>query len=304
MAALSKAALRRQRDNAAGGRIGRDRGGSSMIIDGIEASGDAAAGIPITVLAYGDSWFDYPAHDLLRAFNDAMDDAPAILTRARAGNELVRDITGRRALNEIKLDLKSYGAAEALLISGGGNDFSGEDGRHLKNLLRADCSNAGGAADCFDDAAVVRRMSPPGRPKGESLSAPREGSPVSALMDGYRRLLGLAAAHRPGLPVIAHTYDYACTSGKGLLWLGPWLRPALVACKVPERLYDGVINRLIDRFKCELERLRTEHDALHVIDLTYTLDKRDWANELHPTPAGFARLGKRYAEQYRKAVAR
>jgi hypothetical protein len=284
MAALSKAALRRQRDNAAGGRIGRDRGGSSMIIDGIEASGDAAAGIPITVLAYGDSWFDYPAHDLLRAFNDAMDDAPAILTRARAGNELVRDITGRRALNEIKLDLKSYGAAEALLISGGGNDFSGEDGRHLKNLLRADCSNAGGAADCFDDAAVVRRM--------------------GALMDGYRRLLGLAAAHRPGLPVIAHTYDYACTSGKGLLWLGPWLRPALVACKVPERLYDGVINRLIDRFKCELERLRTEHDALHVIDLTYTLDKRDWANELHPTPAGFARLGKRYAEQYRKAVAR
>lgn len=255
-----------------------------MIIDGIEASGDAAAGIPITVLAYGDSWFDYPAHDLLRAFNDAMDDAPAILTRARAGNELVRDITGKRALNEIKLDLKSYGAAEALLISGGGNDFSGEDGRHLKNLLRADCSNAGGAADCFDDAAVVRRM--------------------GALMDGYRRLLGLAAAHRPGLPVIAHTYDYACTSGKGLLWLGPWLRPALVACKVPERLYDGVINRLIDRFKCELERLRTEHDALHVIDLTYTLDKRDWANELHPTPAGFARLGKRYAEQYRKAVAR
>jgi hypothetical protein len=281
---LSKAALRRQRDNAAGGRIGRDRGGSSMIIDGIEASGDAAAGIPITVLAYGDSWFDYPAHDLLRAFNDAMDDAPAILTRARAGNELVRDITGKRALNEIKLDLKSYGAAEALLISGGGNDFSGEDGRHLKNLLRADCSNAGGAADCFDDAAVVRRM--------------------GALMDGYRKLLGLAAAHSPGLPVIAHTYDYACTSGKGLLWLGPWLRPALVACKVPERLYDGVINRLIDRFKCELERLRTEHDALHVIDLTYTLDKRDWANELHPTPAGFARLGKRYAEQYRKAVAR
>jgi hypothetical protein len=255
-----------------------------MIIDGIEASGDAAAGIPITMLSYGDSWFDYPVHDLLRAFNDAMDDAPAILTRARAGNELVKDITSKRALNEIKLDLKSYGAAEALLISGGGNDFSGEDGRHLKNLLRADCSNAGGAADCFDDAAVVRRM--------------------GALMDGYRKLLGLAAAHSPGLPVIAHTYDYACTSGKGLLWLGPWLRPALVACKVPERLYDGVINRLIDRFKCELERLRTEHDALHVIDLTYTLDKRDWANELHPTPAGFARLGKRYAEQYRKAVAR
>ncbi|MFO0102834.1 MAG: hypothetical protein ACK53J_12895 [Betaproteobacteria bacterium] len=255
-----------------------------MIIDGIEASGDAAAGIPITMLVYGDSWFDYPVHDLLRAFNDAMDDAPAILTRARAGNELVKDITGKRALNEIKLDLKSYGAAEALLISGGGNDFSGEDGRHLKNLLRADCSNAGGAADCFDDAAVVRRM--------------------GALMDGYRKLLGLAAAHSPGLPVIAHTYDYACTSGKGLLWLGPWLRPALVACKVPERLYDGVINRLIDRFKCELEQLRTEQDALYVIDLTYTLDKRDWANELHPTPAGFARLGKRYAEQYRKAVAR
>ena len=87
-----------------------------MIIDGIEASGDAAAGIPITMLAYGDSWFDYPVHDLLRAFNDAMDDAPAILTRARAGNELVKDITGKRALNEIKLDLKSYGAAEALWL--------------------------------------------------------------------------------------------------------------------------------------------------------------------------------------------
>jgi lysophospholipase L1-like esterase len=284
MAALSEAVRRRQRDNVAARHTGGPPGVGTMIIDGIEASGDAAAGIPITMLAYGDSWFDYPVHDLLRAFNDAMDDAPAILTRARAGNELVKDITSKRALNEIKLDLKSYGAAEALLISGGGNDFSGEDGRHLKNLLRADCSNAGGAADCFDDAAVVRRM--------------------GALMDGYRKLLGLAAAHSPGLPVIAHTYDYACTSGKGLLWLGPWLRPALVACKVPERLYDGVINRLIDRFKCELEQLRTEHDALYVIDLTYTLDKRDWANELHPTPAGFARLGKRYAEQYRKAVAR
>jgi hypothetical protein len=265
MAALSEAVPRRQRDNVAVRHTGGPPGVGTMIIDGIEASGDAAAGIPITMLAYGDSWFDYPVHDLLRAFNDAMDDAPAILTRARAGNELVKDITGKRALNEIKLDLKSYGAAEALLISGGGRPGL--------------C-----AADCFDDAAVVRRM--------------------GALMDGYRKLLGLAAAHSPGLPVIAHTYDYACTSGKGLLWLGPWLRPALVACKVPERLYDGVINRLIDRFKCELEQLRTEQDALYVIDLTYTLDKRDWANELHLTPAGFARLGKRYAEQYRKAVAR
>jgi hypothetical protein len=253
-----------------------------MIIDGIEADRDAASGFPITILAYGDSWFDYPVNDLLRAFNDQMNDAPVILTRARGGNEMLKDIVAKRALNDIKLDLRSYGAVEAVLLSGGGNDFSGEDGKYLAAMLRADCSAAGGAAECFDDAAVARRM--------------------NALMDGYRTVLDLTKSIRARLPVLAHTYDYAWPSGKGLLWLGPWLKPALVARQVPERLYDGVINRLIDRFKSELEALQAEYDTLHLIDLTYTLDKRDWSNELHPSPAGFKRLGVRYAGRYRAVV--
>lgn len=253
-----------------------------MIIDGIEADSDAASGVTFTVLAYGDSWFDYPVNDLLRAFNQAMDDAPAILTRARGGNEMLKDIVAKRALQDIRMDLRSYGAAEAVLLSGGGNDFSGEDGKYLRTLLRPDCSTAGGAAECFDDAAVARRM--------------------GALMDAYRRVLDLAESIRPGLPVLAHTYDYAWPSGKGLLWLGPWLKPALVACQVPERLYDAVINRLIDRFKSALEQLQAEVDTLHLIDLTYTLDKPDWSNELHPTPGGFERLGERYAARYRAVV--
>jgi hypothetical protein len=253
-----------------------------MIIDGIEADSDAASGFPITVLAYGDSWFDYPVNDLLRAFNLAMHDAPVILTRARGGNEMIKDIASRSALADIRLDLRSYGWAEAVLLSGGGNDFSGEDGKYLKTLLRADCSAAGGAAECFDDAAVATRM--------------------AALMDAYRRVLDLTEGIRPGLPVLAHTYDYAWPSGKGLLWLGPWLKPALDACNVPERLRDAVINRLIDRFKAMLEQLQAERATLHVIDLTYTLDKPDWSNELHPTPGGFRRLGERYAAKYSEIV--
>lgn len=125
---------------------------------------------------------------------------------------------------------------------------------------------------------------------------------MNALMDAYRRVLDLADAIRPGLPVLPHTYDYAWPSGKGLLWFGPWLKPALDACNVPERLRDAVINRLIDRFKTMLEQLQTERAALRVIDLTYALDKRDWSNELHTTPGGFRRLGERYAARTRDVV--
>ena len=91
-----------------------------------------------------------------------------------------------------------------------------------------------------------------------------------------------------------HTYDYAIPSGKGVFGgNSAWLKPALVDAQVPQSLHQACINFLIDRFTARLKRLVRRHAGrVKLVDSRNTLVKDDWANELHPRPAGFRKIAR------------
>jgi hypothetical protein len=109
----------------------------------------------------------------------------------------------------------------------------------------------------------------------------------------YIALIDQIIGATQGAQIVIHTYDYAHPNGQGLFGpnSSPWLRPALVAAKVPPQFYDPCIRLLLDRFADMLTTLVTRYPGrVHLVDSRNTLLATDWANELHPTPTGFKNI--------------
>jgi lysophospholipase L1-like esterase len=109
---------------------------------------------------------------------------------------------------------------------------------------------------------------------------------------------------------VLHGYDYPVPDGRGYLggfWVlpGPWLEPGF-----RQKGYDVMAQRceimvaLIDRFNAVLKRIPAQPGLSHVkyLDLRGTLSnqlagnryKSSWANELHPTEAGYGAVAARF----------
>jgi hypothetical protein len=114
------------------------------------------------------------------------------------------------------------------------------------------------------------------------------------------------------IPILVHGYDYAVPDGRGFLggwWFfpGPWLEPGFREKGYEEiKARAEIVKKLIDRFNDMLKVVAGLPDFSHVryIDLRNTLSsgkdyKKDWANELHPTAAGFIRVTDRFAKVIR-----
>jgi hypothetical protein len=234
-----------------------------------------ADGVFPTVLAIGDSWFWYPKNNLAIPLHKILNRrrTHVMLVRGHNGAEAVEYQTGPvRAQIESDLDVvRGYGRTlKAVFISGGGNDFAGKD--DLPSLLLPDCSAKTSAESCLS----------PGQP----------GQLFDTVMDALQSVYDLVQQKIPGTPVFVHGYDYPCPNGKGFLGLGQWLQYPMDQCKVPRALHQQVVNQLIDRFADTLRSVQRAAPHLHVVDEVTTLTPADWANELHPTPAGFNRLAK------------
>jgi hypothetical protein len=228
-----------------------------------------------TILALGDSWFWYPmpGGSLLNYLGAMLKPfGHTIYARGMNGAEAFDLVDGKYA-KAVQTALRFYGktpdgpGVQAVMVSGGGNDFAGFD--DLRPLLLADCSRQTTAAGCFGG--------------------------LDAFLDDvelhYRKLVGLVqATTRPGCRIIMHCYDYALPSGKGLFG-NTWLKLALEDGKVPPALRDACIRFLIDSFHDRLTEIAsTDPDNLFVVDSRGTLAPDEWANELHPTAAGFEKI--------------
>src|SRR6185436_13472925 len=111
------------------------------------------------------------------------------------------------------------------------------------------------------------------------------------------------------LPIIFHGYDYLVPDGRGILfgWLaGPWLRPGFHEKNFPDLSTNlGMMKVLINRLNYMLSALATDgtFSNIHYLDLRNTLSsdltgdkyKQSWANELHPTDAGFDAIAAKFA---------
>ena len=250
--------------------------------------GPATAGI---LVAEGDSWFDYPLNDILRLLEDHHGyDVESV---AHKGDRVEEMAYGLGQLEEftrrIEKLLRRNIIPRAVLLSGGGNDVAGTEFGMLINHARSPVAglNLHVISGVIDERIQFAYVT--------ILSA------ITRLCE--QRL-------NRHIPILVHGYDYPVPDGRGFLggWSflpGPWLEPGF-----REKGYEEInvrvelVGQLIDRFNAMLQGIIGLPDFSHVkyIDLRNTLSsgknyKKDWANELHPTAAGFKRVTNRFAAE-------
>jgi lysophospholipase L1-like esterase len=242
------------------------------------------------LVAEGDSWFDYPRHDILKNLEDnygydvehVAHHGDPIETMAYGEGQL-RDLT--RLLEKL---LRRGERPKAVLLSGGGNDIAGEEFGMLLN--HADSAIAG-LNNSVVDGVIDQRL------RSAYITM------LSAITEVCR------ADNGQPIPIVLHGYDYPVPDGRGFMggWgplPGPWLEPGFRRKgykKLARR--TELIRSLIDRFNAMIEYVVALAPFAHVhyVNLRGTLttgsDYKDWwANELHPTEAGFDEITKKFAK--------
>lgn len=249
------------------------------------AAGPAADDV---LVAEGDSWFDYPLHDVLRLLED--EHGFEIESVAHRGDR-VEDMayTGQLEAFARRLEklLRRDVVPRAILLSGGGNDIAGEE---FAVLLDHAASPTAGVNALVLEGVIEQRI------KLAFVTI------IGQITHICEKLLGRR------IPILIHGYDYPVPDGRGFLgglWFlpGPWLRPGF-----RQKGFDGaqetlaMTRALIDRFNEMLHGLAALPRFDHVthLDLRGTLPagagyKKFWANELHPTERGFSMIAAKFA---------
>ena len=244
------------------------------------------------VLAIGDSWCWYPGNNLLQAI--------ALNWKVKApykniqiigynGAELAEYVTygsvkGRYAA-EIERQLLPINAQHysAVVISGGGNDAI-----KYGLALKPQCNGITNADQCLDDIGI-----------GGLLD--RVSNCMTILLAQVAAAFASRPAHAP-VYVFLHGYDYPVPDGRGftlggvVTLTGPWLEPALKTAGVDPALWQEVCRKLIERLNATIAAFADPAKNIHFVNSCGVLDctpagyKTDWANEMHPTVSGFAKV--------------
>lgn len=224
------------------------------------------------ILAIGDSWFWYPLNNLLIPMWNLWAGNKVIFAQGANGIEAEQLAQGD-SLKKFRRILKGYDSIQAVLISAGGNDFAGDDDLSTILAPKHICENALEGIECFDDAKLRALM------RGKVMGA-------------YHTLIAEVAAHRGDAMVFLHNYDYAIPDGRGVFGPGKWLQYPLRQGGVTNPVVQRkAVTYLLDYFNDVLAEVNFEHGERTVlIDSSGELTDDLWANELHPTPAGFNRI--------------
>ena len=225
---------------------------------------------PLQILAEGDSWFDYPALFFGGGIVPRLEErlGVPILNLAKAGDE-VRYMLGvkeRKLLAQQLADgCPAGGPWDVLLFSGGGNDI-------VDNPM----------------ALWVRDWDPNAAPAG-LLHQARFDAALALVRAGYEDLIALRNQLSPATQLVFHGYDFAIPDGRGICFMGPWLKPTFDLRGFPTQA-DGfaVVKLMLQQFAAMLASLGTQ-PGVSVIQSQATLAPQtsSWHNELHPAKAGF-----------------
>ena len=242
------------------------------------------------ILAIGDSWFWYPANNILEAIaaHPRLKDPFRHMVRIGQNGALMIDyvdLPGRPGkyaktfADELKpINLQYY---SAVFISGAGNDSV-----DYKLGLNTDCTGFTTVDQCVSADGLQRLITDVTRN-------------LSILMHEV-----LSAFHGVGRNpvVVMHGYDYALPDGRGFDLLGipvtgPWLSKAMDDCRVPAdwALRCAIVRRLIDRLNTAFGQYDQPNNDIYFVDSRGVLSggadyKDDWVNELHPTRKGFDKI--------------
>lgn len=235
----------------------------------------------VPIVALGDSWFDYQpiGFDIL----DFLQRVPEyqIYDHGEAGDTLENMVYGtdfkRRTFRPSKprledtLDDLRLSGAKFLLLSGGGNDFAGNE---LENLLNHAETGYSPIRDNHLDYLVE-----------------------TVFRGAFEALFERVWAIDPNIQIIGHGYGNAVPDGRAVIqigrfqWVGPWLRPAFAkkrivcSCQAQE-----IITTLISRLNGLLQSLESQYANYHALDARTVIEPSDWENELHLKNSAFRRV--------------
>lgn len=244
--------------------------------------------LPVLV-SEGDSWFQFPF--LITDVIDHLGDEYLIWSLDAAG-DTARNMVEVRP--EYMDGLRRFaGEVRAFLFSGAGNDVIGESEEGVSSLLGIlKPANPNGSADDHIDAVVLGRI-------------------LAGLTGTYATMIRTIRAE-PSLallPIIIHGYDYpfpyphvegGAPDGRSPLYAArdEWLGAAFTTRGImDEELRRAILKRLIDALYNALAALAgdSRQTGVYVVDCRNLLTSvTDWADEIHGTDEGFARVAARF----------
>jgi hypothetical protein len=242
------------------------------------------------LIAEGDSWFDYPFHDILRILEDHYGyDIESVAHKGDRMEEMAYGAGQFEALvRRIEKVLRRGIVPRAVLLSGGGNDLAGVEFGMILN-------HASSAVPGLNGLIV------------EGLINERLKTAYISILSGITEVCRLRIGNP--VPIVIHGYDYPVPDGRGFLGgggilPGPWLEPGFRSKGFSNMdMRIDMVKNLIDRFNEMLLEVSSLPAFPHVtyIDVRGTLDlsgnyKEDWANEMHPSAAGFRKITSVFAE--------
>lgn len=278
----------------------------------------------ITVLAEGDSWFNYPI--ILTDIIDriSMEKDLAVYSIASGGDWFLNMLTARQYVEELSISHPDW-----FLISGGGNDLVGA--RRLATMLQPR-----GDSQEYSKSQWARRLIELAEKKHVPLKDDFfEGLKFLSkdffamlmffhlqyyfLLNGILRGGGKGESKFEGIKIITQGYDYPLPSFKKSFGLNPitwyipfvrkflghggWLKmPLQIRGIIDNEKQQQVMYAMIYLFNEMMIEMGTLFNAgrsparVFHIDSRESVGKNGWADELHPRPAHFIKTGKTFVE--------
>lgn len=254
-------------------------------------------------LTQGDSWFSigtfppWSTTNLLQQM--VLSRSTLAVNCARPGVALVHmtdTSTARIFLNLLNGNLAWKW--DALLMSGGGNDL-------------IDAANTSPGAPLDQRLLLTSGEWASGASPSRYLSA----AGWNTFADHMSEVADLLLVQRDekrlnrDIPIFFHTYDYVTPRNSPAgLGNGPWLFKALSAYGVPKADWNGLADELMNRHATMWLGMAAKLTArnVHVVDSRGSTTRatagttgasNDWENEIHPTPAGYSLLARKWRPQ-------
>lgn len=222
------------------------------------------------LLAEGDSWFSIGGitSNLLMC----LDRADTLIVNCASPGDALADSRAIGGDTFAALLAPTDGIPEwdAVLLSAGGNDLI----RRCGEFVRTRAESGGLIYTSRVDRDVLTEV-------------------LSDIESDLIRFLRICQAGQPGVPVVAHTYDYPPADRRWMPWsFGPWIAPVLREARVPREAWSDIVMEMMNALAERYHRVANEYPALHVVDSLGELLPTEWRNEIHPSPTGYAHLAR------------
>jgi lysophospholipase L1-like esterase len=256
------------------------------------------------LLAEGDSWFtlgaipaynmldglDFPSFGAVISLAYPGDTVSAMEKALKAGDSHRRVDVWASELGRWVCDSAAY-PLSGIVLSGGGNDLIDA----FPHLLKSQCDYGS-----IDGGNCIEALDLEALDKFDRF--------IAASFTGIVNFVRNHGGPNAQVPIFCHTYDFPTPNDAPATILGArvgnaWMYPRLVERNVPELLWSPLAELLLRRLAAQLKSLDLPN--FHVVNTLDTLARAqsgargssgDWDNEIHPSRAGYKKLGRKLAK--------